>query len=409
MATPRITPEQMREAVDALARANGNETRAAVAMGWTRGKLQARLRAARTHGVTIADKPAADGDAALRDRIFELESQMRGIKSETLTDEYVRRKIIKLNDDVTQARVPTWAVDLVRGKSLPGVPSLLWSDWHAGEVVDPGQINGVNEYDMPIMERRVRRLVASTINLLRNHVVNPEYPGIVLNLGGDMLSGDIHEELSESNEKPMMMVLLDLVSILTWAIRVLAEEFGRVFVPCVTGNHGRNTKKPRAKGRNFSNFDWLLYQFLARAFEHDERVQFFIPDGPDASYTVCGHRYLLTHGDQFRGGDGMIGAIGPIIRGNKRKLSRNTGIGLEYDTMLIGHFHQYMPLNSVIVNGSLKGYDEYANSNNFGYEPPIQALWLTHPQYGIRMHLPVYLEDLSPRSATSAPWVSWAK
>lgn len=29
--------------------------------------------------------------------------------------------------------------------------------------------------------------------------------------------------------------------------------------------------------------------------------------------------YLLTHGDQFRGGDGVIGALGPIIRGDHKK------------------------------------------------------------------------------------------
>jgi hypothetical protein len=52
-----------------------------------------------------------------------------------------------------------------------------------------------------------------------------------------------------------------------------------VFVPCVTGNYGRNTLKIRAKGRNFTYFDWLIYQFLAKLFAHDARVQFAIPDG----------------------------------------------------------------------------------------------------------------------------------
>ena len=87
------------------------------------------------------------------------------------------------------------------------------------------------------------------------------------------------------------------------------------------------------------------------------------------------------------------GALGPILRGDHKKRSRNGQIGLEFDTMLLGHWHQYCHLGRVIVNGSLKGYDEYANSGNFGYESPKQALWMTHPRHGITFAMPVVLED----------------
>jgi hypothetical protein len=141
------------------------------------------------------------------------------------------------------------------------------------------------------------------------------------------------------------------------------------------------------QGPHHTSFDWLLYCFLAKHFEGDKRVTFLIPDGPDAYYKIYGHRYLLTHGDQFRGGDGMIGALGPIIRGDHKKRSRNSQIDMGYDTLLLGHWHQYIHLTRLIVNGSLKGYDEYAYSNNFPFEQPQQALWLTHPKYGItRQH-----------------------
>ena len=59
-----------------------------------------------------------------------------------------------------------------------------------------------------------------------------------------------------TNEREIMPTLLDVHGLLIWCIETLAKEFGRVFVPCVTGNHGRNTHKIRAKGRNFTNFDW---------------------------------------------------------------------------------------------------------------------------------------------------------
>jgi hypothetical protein len=202
-----------------------------------------------------------------------------------------------------------------------------------------------------------------------------------------------------------MPTVIDLWATLVWCIETLADEFGAVFVPCVSGNHGRNTHKIRAKGRNFTSFDWLCYQFLAKRFENDKRVRFLIPDGSDAHYQIYGHKYVLTHGDQFRGGDGMIGALGPIIRGDHKKRSRNAQIDMEYDTLLLGHWHQLIQLQRLIVNGSLKGYDEYAYQNNFGFEPPRQALWITHPTHGITFSAPVLVDRL-PGKKDSA-WISW--
>ena len=57
--------------------------------------------------------------------------------------------------------------------------------------------------------------------------------------------------------------------------------------------------------------------------------------------------------------------------------------------MLLGHFHQYMTLPGIIVNGSLKGYDEYAMISNFGFEVPQQAFWLTTPERGPAFHVAI--------------------
>ena len=47
----------------------------------------------------------------------------------------------------------------------------------------------------------------------------------------------------------------------------------------------------------------------------------------------------------------------------------------------------------MIVNGSLKGLDEYAYINNFGYEQPQQALALVVPEKGITLQAPVFCMD----------------
>jgi transposase-like protein len=408
MASHSLAPEILLEAVRAYEASGKNCVAAAKALGIPRGTLQNRLRAAELDGVQ-ADKAATDSGLAtvkLRERIRTLEAELRFIQREQLDADYVRTKILKLSEQDPDA--PGWMVRPTKAFAGPGVPTLFASDFHWGEVVDPSQIGGVNKFNVPIAQERLRTMVEVAIDLLHGHIKTEgrKYPGIVFALGGDMVSGDIHEELSATNEMEMMPVLLDLWGALTWAIEALADSFGQVFVPCVTGNHGRNTHKIRAKGRNFTSFDWLLYAFLEKRFEGDDRVRFQIPDGPDCLYSVMGHRYLLTHGDQFRGGDGMIGALGPIIRGDHRKRGRNAQVGMDYDTMLLGHWHQLIQLQRLIVNGSLKGYDEYAYSNNFPFEPPRQALWLTHPHHGITFSAPVNVER--PKAKAAAPaWVAW--
>ncbi len=337
----------------------------------------------------------------LFDRLGQSKIEIKDLHlAKALDHRKVREVILGLSE--AKPDIPTWTINPPKAQHSPGVPTLMASDWHWGEVVDPEQINGVNKFNLQIAHRRAKALISRTVDLLKNHMVQATYPGIVFALGGDMVSGDIHDELRESNELATIPTVLDLLEVLCASVRSLVEQFGYVHIPCVTGNHGRNTLKIRAKGRSFTSYDWLLYCLLEREFKSDKRVSFQVSNGPDCSYSIYGHRYLLTHGDQFRGGDGLIGCLGPIIRGDHKKRSRNGQIGLEYDTMILGHWHQYLSMGKVIVNGSLKGYDEYANSGNFGFELPKQALWMTHPRRGITFSMPVVLED-GPKK--SGKWV----
>jgi hypothetical protein len=405
MAQKPLSHEDMQEAVNAFAK-TGNKRKSAELLNLPEGTYNSRYRA----GILAGIKPTVDifnkdlnelNDA--KNKIRQLEATIHTHEENTLTAEYIKTVILKMSKQPISP--PNWLIKPSKKKRSAGVPTLMASDWHWGEVVDPNQINGVNEYNVAIAQDRAKVMIEKTIDLLKNHVALSDYDGIVFVLGGDMVSGDIHEELMATNSMEIMPTVIDLFGVLTWCIETLADEFGNVFVPCVSGNHGRNTHKIRAKGRNFTSFDWLLYQFLSKRFENDSRIQFHIPDGSDAYYSIYGHKYLLTHGDQFRGGDGVIGALGPIIRGDHRKRSRNAQIDMEYDTMILGHWHQLIQLERLIVNGSLKGYDEYAYANNFGFEPPRQALWITHPEHGLTFSMPVYV-DKKPKQLNKE-WISW--
>lgn len=352
---------------------------------------------------------AIDDVPNLRLKIKRLTAELQQAEKARLDAQIIKREIIGLKRDVSDVVVPTWALkEEKKSQTAFGVPTILLSDLHAGEVVDPHQINGVNEFHLKIFDQRMEHLAESAIRLLS--ILSPmmEYPGLVLALGGDNCSGNIHEELTATNELNSMPVVLHLYRVIGGFITTMAKKFGRVHIEAVTGNHGRDTRKTWNKDRHHTSFDWLLYCFLAEHFTDDDRVTFHIPDGPDAYYQIYNYRYCLTHGDQFRSfGDSMIGALGPIIRGDIKKRSRNMQINLDYDTLIMGHWHQYIHLNRLIVNGSVKGYDEYANQANFPFEQPQQAMWLTHPKYGITYRAPVYVDRIGAVKQTN--WVSVAK
>ena len=143
------------------------------------------------------------------------------------------------------------------------------------------------------------------------------------------------------------------------------------------------------KNRVEDNFDWLFYRVLARELRDDVRFTWQLPVTADVSVQQYDHRYLLTHGDQFRGGSGISGIQTPLALGGSRKSKRQQAVGDPFDTMILGHFHQYMTIPGIIVNGSLKGYDEYASISNFGFEVPQQAFWITTPERGPSFHAPI--------------------
>lgn len=341
---------------------------------------------------------------SLKHRVETLEAELRRAQAQSADAAAIKAIIGATAEAASTTKPPEWTRPKSADPSSPGVPTLFLSDFHWGEVVHPSQINGVNTYNLTLARKRLTDTINSAAKLAR--IISPkmDYPGLVMPLGGDMVSGNIHEELTATNEINTIPTVLDLWQHLAAAISFMADTFGAVFLPCVSGNHGRDTRKIWAKDRHHTSFDWMLYQILAKHFADDKRVTFLIPDGSDANYSIYNTRYLLSHGDQFRGGDGMIGPLGPITRGDHKKRSRNAQIDLSYDVMIIGHFHQYMHLTRLIVNGSLKGYDEYAYAGNFTFEQPQQALWITHPVYGPTFRMPVYAER-GARPADRA-WVS---
>lgn len=389
-----------------LQAAKRHKTRAAAAaeLGINERTLKANLATAKAKGLT-AETVIRDPLEASRLEVQHLKAQLRNVHKHNDTAEEIRKVIYRLREIPFDP--PSW---LNRAGDIegPGIPMMMWSDWHVGEVVEKREVGGLNEFNSEIAEERVKILVDRSVALIRHHMPKG-MPGAVICLGGDMITGEIHQELQDTNDAYIFETLKQLKGLLATALTKIADECGHVFVPCVVGNHGRATLKPRMKGRVFTSYEWHLYNELEDRLRGDKRIKFFIPGETDAYFSVRGHRFLLTHGDTLgvKGGDGIIGAMGPIMRGAFKVHRSESEIGRDFDTIVMGHWHQYVSTRGLIVNNCLKGYDEFARlALRAPATPASQALWFVHPKWGINTQMEVYVQEPFRQGSKKDPWVA---
>lgn len=360
---------------------------------------------------TEADR-LRDAEEIIRQKnteVANLRADLRRLHRDADTAEAIRREIWKL--EARPPQPPEWIGGRGGKSGKRGTPMCMLSDIHRGEVVDEVQVGGMNKYNTAISKQRIKRFGDVVVDLAFNHMgrAKAEYPGIVMLLGGDNIGGDIHEELLATNDRTSHQAVNELTDELAALIEMLAGKFGRIFVPGVVGNHGRSTKRLWMKNRVYTNYDWSIYCNLERYFRKDRHVTIVPSNEPDYHFSVFGHRYMLTHGDSLgvKGGDGIIGSLGPIMRGALKVGRSEAQIGRDFDTLCIGHWHQYITLRGLICNNALKGYDEFARlALRAPYSRASQALWFSHPEHGITAHWEVYLQDLVEKPDHGREWVA---
>ena len=401
--------------------ADCSENKAADDTGVPRGTMQGRLKSAKRwmktaegrawatkNNMFAASKPEIQVKH-LTEQLKQASRKIEQMDKDNLRAEHVRQYIFGLSEH--QPAPPPWINDRKAFPYRHGVPALFLSDLHYGETVSPAQVFNSNKFNANVCIQRVKQVIDTTEHLTFGILKDPKFPGIVLVLGGDNVNGVLRDEALANNDRQIMSQAIEVADLLHSSILKLIRIYGRVFVVGVPGNHGRNTRKPWASFYAETNFDWLVYQMLERFFKVEiaaGKVAFLTPPARDVTFKIAGRAFRLTHGDQFRGGDSIIGPLGPITRGNNKKLAMALSLPTEdeeYQTLLVAHFHSLYMTPKLIINGSIKGYDEYALSNNFGWEPPQQALFFTHEKYGVNHYMPVLADE--PKVVEKQPWVEY--
>jgi hypothetical protein len=330
----------------------------------------------------------------------EIESATRALRHEvqTLTAEGKElRKLLGFYREARSAAIapPTWEVRPQGSSAHAGLIVAQFTDAYWDEVIRPEEIFDLNAYNREIALIRFHTWAEKVVTLPRDYFAGVRIEGLVIPATGDIFSGDIHAELKESNEDKLLASLLFWAEQMIAALELLEVEYdGKVAVHAVVGNHSRTTIKPVFKGRAHSNVEWLFWCVVRdRLADRGSKVVVEVSDSMDLNVPIYGRNHLLTHGDQFKGGSGISGAYAPLSLGQHRKGVRQEAAHMPMDLMVLGHLHQYIDIPGLIMGGSVCGYNEFAFGLNLRPEPARQALWVTTPERGKTMAMPVDLQD----------------
>mgnify|MGYP003632848448 CR=1 FL=1 len=276
------------------------------------------------------------------------------------------------------------------------------TDTHVGDNVKSEQILGLNSYDIDLFSRRIWGWANQVLQLAeyRRNMCNIDE--LVIPMLGDMISGDIHDELSFTNIDNCMMQMIIGAYVLSQAVAFLAPNFKKVKLMGVVGNHGRMTKKIPSKDR-YMDWDYMLYQWMATFLRDHTNIEIEIPKAFVHVFPVFDRNILMMHGDSVAGG-GSQASIKRAV-GNLRDVMQYNGlvetddrftVAEKFDDVIMGHFHRIDEMDigtgSLHICGTTKGGDEYVVSRLHLITRPKHLVLYYHPVHGQVGKETIYLD-----------------
>ena len=268
------------------------------------------------------------------------------------------------------------------------------SDVHIEEPVVKSVVSGLNEYNLEIATKRLELYFKRLLFMVnQSRRAGYQINTLVLAFLGDFITGYIHEELEEANNLTPPQASLLVEELLIKGLKLLSEDgkFIKIIVPCTPGNHGRTTKKKRFTTGYKNSYEWLMYNNIQKILKESgkyENIELIIPESEFIYMNLFGYINKFSHGDHFK----YQGGIGGIEIPLKKWLLRENTV-IKTDMSWIGHWHQYIVLNKVRVNGALIGYNSYARAFGFEPEPPKMQFQLLDKKRGFTLNNPIILTD----------------
>lgn len=295
-------------------------------------------------------------------------------KKQVTFDAGIKAILDNVNDKNVAILPPVKVKNIDSGRGDEEETVLVLSDWQLGHKTDT--------FNFEIAKERVQKMVTATLKIVALH--RKAYPIRKIHLFclGDFIQSDKVGYLVDQSELEgitMTQVFGQAVPLLSWTIQELLKNFDDVYVHCTRGNHGRGEKGTS----DMNNWDDVIYKVVETKFSENERVHFNVAEKFYQIVDIQGTKFLLTHGDQVKGGSYGI----PLYALLSRMLRWATSIPQKWDVLVVGHWHCYGNVDQngqeLFVNGTLVSDDEYVRKSYGWNGSTIQILFSVHKRKGI--------------------------
>ena len=190
--------------------------------------------------------------------------------------------------------------------SAPLSAVMVFGDWHIGEYVESDQIEDFNQYSWDIAQKRAYYLQKQFVNWVNVQRTATMVDELVIIAIGDMISGDIHQELQVTNEFPSPVQSVRAGVLLAKTIAEMSVHFKKVRVEYVTqDNHSRLTQKPQWKEGGLNSYNYIVGWICMERLSGLRNVEVNLYDCVKALVDVQGWKYLCMHGHNIKGWAGI--------------------------------------------------------------------------------------------------------
>lgn len=277
-----------------------------------------------------------------------------------------------------------------KGKT-PEVAVAVFADWQLGKVTP--------DYNSDVLEKRIEIYTEKLLEITEIQRMDHNVDELRVWLLGDIVEG---EEIFAGQSHLIDSGLYRQVGvngprILSKFFATALENFKKVQVTGIIGNHGAVGGKARKSHDPETNMDRLLYKIMELMFDKEERISFNIPDGKGernwyAVDNVGNYSCLLIHGDQLPAPTSYYGYFKKIMGW------KDGAIPEHFDDVFMGHYHQQfkMTIGSTILrlSGSPESYNTYAQEFFSSMSRPCQHLMYIHPEHGVTSEYSIWLDSV---------------
>jgi len=352
---------------------------------WSKiGTVICRSRdAVRRRASTLGIKPSTLDNKAL---VTALRKTVQGLESESkqlharLGELRDMRDLLVGSCDSLSPKPSAFRMPRQWRNKKPFPATALTGDWQIGEVINATETSGWGNFNYAIAEARVQRYVEkflAWVETLRSGYAIKTFH--ILGLG-DFVSGNIHLELSETNEWPAPVAAVKAGDLFGRFIQGLAPHAKTVEVDFLgPDNHGRLTQKRRYKKAAFDNWNYIVFETArARLAEH-AHVHMRYRVEAVANCSLDGYPVLAMHGDNLRAYMGLPYYNAQRFRG--QQAIAHMEAGRLFRKIICGHWHNPARPPGVFFNGCLSGTTEL--DCTYGrHAPPSQTSFMVHPKHG---------------------------